>query len=181
MTCKKITYLLQLYVDGRLAPAQLARVEHHLAGCAPCRAELALLECIRDSSRECELIAEPADLTQRVLDRVAAYEAHRAATEELLPGVAGFAASWRKVAVAVVALILLALVPSGNASALTDTVSRHLASAYILLLTPGPDSISWGVWAVGGLVAGAFTVWLARADASSSWRRAIAQRLPQLW
>lgn len=182
MTCKKTAYWLQLYIDDRLAPAQLARVQRHLAGCDACRAELALLTCIRDGARESELIAEPVDLTRRVLDRVAAYEAQRTAVQQAgLPGVAGLAASWRKVALALVALVTLALLPPGNASAVTDTLSRHLASAYVLLLTPGPDSISWGVWAAGGLVAGAFTVWFARADASSGWRRAITQRLPQLW
>lgn len=182
MTCKRTASLLQLYVDDRLAPAQVARLERHLAGCGNCREELALFECIRDGAGESELIEEPADLTQRVLDRVAAFESRRAAAaQEWLPGVSGLAASWRKVALALVALVALALLPSGNAFALTDTLSRHVASAYILLLTPGPDSISWGVWAAGGLVAGAFTIWFARADASSGWRRAISQRLPQLW
>src|SRR5579863_6457059 len=179
MTCKKTAYWLQLYIDGRLDPARHTRVERHLAACPTCRRELALLECVGTVAGERALIAEPADLTQRVLDRVAAYEAHRTArAQDWLAGAAGRAANWRTVALALVVLVALALLQPGNAAAFTDTLSRHLESAYILLLTPGPDSISWGVWGAGGLVAGALTIWLARADASSGVRRAISQRLP---
>lgn len=187
MTCKKAAYWLQLYIDGRLDPARHTHVEHHLATCPACRRELALLECVRTVAGENDLIAEPADLTQRVLDRVAAHEAQRAArAQDWLAGAAGRAANWRAanwraIALALVALAALALLEPGNASAFTSALSQHIESAYVLLLTPGPDSISWGVWGAGGLIAGAFTVWFARADAPSGVRRAIAQRLPQLW
>jgi anti-sigma factor RsiW len=182
MTCKKTAYWLQFYIDGRLDPSRHTRVERHLAACPACRRELALLERVRTVAGESDLIAEPADLTQRVLDRVAAYEAQRAAhAQDWLAGAAARAANWRTVALALIVLVGLALLQPGNASAFTVSLSHHIESAYALLLTPGPDSISWGVWGAGGLIAGAFTVWFARADASSGVRRAITQRLPQLW
>ncbi len=182
MTCKKATYWLQLYIDGRMEPTRLPRLEQHLAGCDMCRQDLALLEQIRDGAHEGVLVAEPADLTERILYRVAAYEARRAArAQEWLPGIPRWAIGWRSGVVALLVLAALALLQPGALAALSDTLSRHANSAYMLLMMPGPDSISWGIWA-GGLVAAlAFTIWFVRADASSAWRRAISQRLPQLW
>lgn len=186
MTCKKVSYWMQLYTDGRLERARLTHLERHLAECPACRQELTLLECIRNGARETasesELVPEPADLTRRILDRVAAYEARRATrSQEWWPGVARWAAGWRGAAGALVILTVLALLQPGAFAAFTHALSQHAASAYILLMTPGPDSIIWGVWGAGALVAGALTIWFMRADASSGWRRAIAQRLPQLW
>ncbi|MBI5367760.1 MAG: zf-HC2 domain-containing protein, partial [Planctomycetes bacterium] len=43
MACSDLGHLLSKLVDGELAPAERARVEEHLAGCAPCRAELEVL------------------------------------------------------------------------------------------------------------------------------------------
>jgi hypothetical protein len=75
---------------------------------------------------------------------------------------------------------MLALLQPGAFAAFTDTVSRHATNAYMLLMMPGPDSISWGIWAGGVIVALALTVWFVRADGAAPWRRAISQRLPQL-
>jgi anti-sigma factor RsiW len=184
MTCKKAAYWLQIYIDGRLEPSRLPRLEQHLAACDTCRQDLALLEQIRDGAREEAeaLVAEPTDLTERVLYRIAAYEARRAArTEGWLPGIPRWAIGWRSGVVALFVLAVLALLQPGALAAFTDTLSRHANSAYTLLMMPGPDSISWGIWAGGVLAALALTVWFVRADASAPWRRAISQRLPQLW
>jgi anti-sigma factor RsiW len=182
MTCKRAAYWLQLYIDGRLERTRLARLEQHLAICGACPQELALLEQIRDGARASELVAEPAELTERILYRIAAYEArHAARAEEWLPGVPRWAIGWRSAVVALLVFAALALLQPGAFATLSDTLSRHATNAYTLLMAPGPDAISWGVW-VGGLVAALLlTVWFARADASSAWRRAISERLPQLW
>jgi anti-sigma factor RsiW len=186
MTCTTSAKWLQLYIDGRLERARLARLEGHLAACEACRRELALLEQIRDCASERELVPEPADLTQRILYRIAAYEARRALPAEAGPlgsgvGIPRWVTSWRGAIAAVVILMALALLRPGAFASAMDTLSRQAASAYMLLLTPGPDSISWGVWVVACLATLALAVWFVRADASSTWRRAISQRLPQLW
>ncbi len=183
MTCKRAAYWLQLYIDDRLERSRLAHLEQHLAACDHCREELALLEQIRDCAQESELVAEPANLTERILDRVAAFEARRALrAQEWLPGVPQWALGWRSAVVAMLILLALVIVADPTAFAtMSNSLTNHATSAYTLLLMPGPDSISWGIWA-GGIAAGlALAVWFARADASSAWRRAISQRLPQLW
>lgn len=182
MTCKKAARLLQLYTDGRLPRAQHASLERHLAECAACREESALLDHIVRAARDEELIPEPADLTQRVLDRIAVYEARRAArTQEWMPAPARWAVGWRAVLAAMMVLAALALLQPGAFATFTQALSRHAELAYNLLMTPGPDSISWWVWAAGALVVGVFMLWFVRAEASAGWRRAISQRFPQLW
>jgi anti-sigma factor RsiW len=40
LTCKEFVEVITAYLDGALAPAEAARVDQHLAGCAGCRAYL---------------------------------------------------------------------------------------------------------------------------------------------
>lgn len=183
MTCKKAAYWLQLYLDGRLDRSHLARLEQHLQSCMACREDRILFEQIREGASEGELVAEPADLTERVVARVAAYEASRASSpEEWLAGVPQWALSWRSAAFALVVVVALTyLAAPREFMRLSESLAGAATVAYSLLLAPGPDSISWGIWAAGCAVALMLTVWLVRADASSALRRAIAQRLPQLW
>ncbi|HLY30458.1 MAG TPA: zf-HC2 domain-containing protein [Ktedonobacterales bacterium] len=62
----------------------------------------------------------------------------------------------------------------GNVTSMTTNLAQWL-------LTPGPESIAWIVWIVGAFIALAVGMWLARAEASAAWRRALAERLPPLW
>lgn len=57
---------LSLYLDGELDPAGRARVEEHLASCAPCRATLEAFTKVRELLRDEGGLAAPADeLAQR--------------------------------------------------------------------------------------------------------------------
>jgi len=40
LTCKEFVEVITEYPDGTLPPAQMARVDRHLAGCRDCRAYL---------------------------------------------------------------------------------------------------------------------------------------------
>jgi hypothetical protein len=50
-----------------------------------------------------------------------------------------------------------------------------------LLLSPGPYSIAWALWGAAALAALGVFVWLRRTEALTSWRRALEERLPQIW
>ena len=63
---------LQEYVDGQLAPAETQAVEDHLATCAACREELALLRQVDDALARQPILAEPADLATRIMAQVRA-------------------------------------------------------------------------------------------------------------
>jgi anti-sigma factor RsiW len=62
---------LQEYVDGQLGQAEAKAVEDHLATCAACREELALLRQVDDALARQPILAEPADLTARIMAQVA--------------------------------------------------------------------------------------------------------------
>jgi anti-sigma factor RsiW len=188
MTCRKSAYLMQLYIDGRLAPARHVHLEQHLSSCAACRRELALLEVVRDAASAGELAPESPDLAPLIMRRVVAFEARRAlaADREHAPsgpplGLPRWAIGWRGAALALLMLLIVALLQPAAFGGIGGALTRDVSGAVQALLGPGPDAISWAVWALGSAVALAIAVWFARADASSGWRRAIAQRLPQLW
>jgi anti-sigma factor RsiW len=183
MTCRKAAYWMQLYMDGRLAPARFARLEQHIATCAPCARELALMRSICEGASAGPLVAEPEGLSEAILRRVAAYEAQRReqAASGWLASVPHWALSWRGALAAAILLLVLVILQPGPLYGLNPDVQRMAEDAIQLLLTPGPDSIVWAVWLAGLGAALAFSLWFARAEASSGWRRAIAQRWPQLW
>ncbi len=83
-----------LYVVDCLSPEESARFEEHLAGCAACEAEVGRLRQV--ASALAQLAPEvdpPADLRDRLLDRVAALGSERIAQE--LPSAARPAQSWK--------------------------------------------------------------------------------------
>lgn len=184
--CARTEKLIQLYVDDRLSQGQTVDLQRHLSECAACRAELGALVSLRGAIVETDMTPEmtpagapdAADLTEAIMRRVAVYEARKAVERtalerrpEFIPDFVPEWFGWRSVvvSVALLALVVTALMPGGWNAAISA------------LLSPGPDQLSWAVWLGGGLVALMAVVWFVRADASSEWRRAISERLPQLW
>lgn len=70
MQCLDEQTALEAYVDGDLNPEQIARLEQHLADCVDCRGELAHLQVAEEALGTWPLLAEPADLTHRVMTRI---------------------------------------------------------------------------------------------------------------
>ncbi|WER48545.1 anti-sigma factor [Cupriavidus sp. WKF15] len=52
MDCNEARWLLHASADGELGPADLARLEPHLASCSACAAEIARIRALRDAVRE---------------------------------------------------------------------------------------------------------------------------------
>jgi anti-sigma factor RsiW len=70
MPCLDVQIALQAYVDGELGAERAALVEQHLAGCRECRAELARLQAIIAALETWPLVAEPIQLTDRIMRQV---------------------------------------------------------------------------------------------------------------
>ncbi len=187
--------LMSLYLDERLDASGARQLERHLASCAECRRDLARMRLAEPALRESDLAARtplPSDLAEQIMRRVAAYEAQRAADlararQRRAARRAARVAFWRgpgwRLVTVTLALIAAVIVwwrtyPSNELAG----AAAHLApDALQLLATPGPSGIAWSVWIA--LVALALVVggWLARAEISAEWRRALVERLPQLW
>ena len=73
MDCEHAAELISAQLDGELTPAETAMLEAHLEQCPPCRALRrdfqALHQVLLESAAQWQA-EPPADLTQRVLERV---------------------------------------------------------------------------------------------------------------
>lgn len=195
MNCRRASGLMSQYIDARLDVRGMERLERHLVTCPACRQDLARLRVMQLALREERLVEEPAGLTAHVMRRVSAYEAKRASDAALARQRKALKAerraartqAWRAIgvrrvlalAVALVAFVVWAQVTTPR---LLPSFTTHLGPNVLqLLVTPGPYEIAWSVWIAGAALALAIFTWLARADASEELRRALVERLPQLW
>ena len=192
MRCGRASNWLSLYVDGRLDVRRLPRLERHLLTCDECRRDLARLRVMQRTLREERLVDEPARLNERVMARISAYEAQRAseaaqARQRAAARKIARAQVWRGVGARRAIALAIALVAFTTWAQLTTPTllpgiaARLGPNVLQLLVSPGPDEIAWSVWIIGAALALAACAWLARTDASEELRRALADRLPQLW
>lgn len=196
MRCGQARNWSSLYLDGRLDVRRLGRLERHLVTCAECRRDLARLRVTQIALREESLVEEPTGLHEAVMRRVSAYEARRASeaaaerqrlAARRVERQERRAQFWRGIglrralalAVAFTALVIFAQVTTPHL--LSDVTGRLGPNVLQLLFTPGPEQIAWSVWIAGAALALGACAWFARADASEELRRALAERLPQLW
>ena len=196
MRCGQASGWISLYLDGRLDVRRLGRLERHLMSCEECRRDLARLRLAQAALREERIVEEPANLHEAVMRRIAAYEAQRASEAAMArqrtaarqaERRARRTQAWRAagvrralaLVVALVAFVIWAQIATPN---LLSGMAEHLGPNVLqLLFTPGPDEVAWSLWIAGAVLAVAIFTWLARADASEELRRALADRLPQLW
>lgn len=192
MKCTRASEWLSLYLDGRLDVRRLGKLELHLIECAACRHELARLRLMELALREERAAEEPTGLTEHVMRRISAFEAQRAseaalARQRAAARQAERTQAWRgagarrvlALAVALAAFIVWAQVAAPTL--LPGFAARLAPNVLQLLSTPGPYSIAWSVWIAGAALAVAVGAWVARTDAPEELRRALADRLPQLW
>jgi anti-sigma factor RsiW len=69
LTCKEFVEVITEYLDGTLPPAEVARIDGHLAGCTGCRAYLSQMrQTVRVAGALGDRAGEPvADETKRRL------------------------------------------------------------------------------------------------------------------
>ena len=70
MQCRDVQATLEAYVDKSLNRGQATGLKRHLAGCESCQAELAYLQAVEKALDTWPLVAEPDDLTARVMAQV---------------------------------------------------------------------------------------------------------------
>jgi len=175
MRCFDVQVELEAYVDGELSPERAALLEWHLAGCEGCRAELTRLQAVVATLETWPLVAEPAQLTARVMAQVrqlpevsAAYAEPRRRVEPLaLPG---FRIHWSDFAISlagaglVFAATLLGryLTPTGLTYLHRIQMSLRLEMLRLELLTTQclgrTGAATWGLMLVGVALVMALTL-----------------------
>ena len=66
MTCREAIAVLADYLDRELTPEVIARIEEHLAACAPCRAYFATYERTRELAAKAQRVDLPAGMKERL-------------------------------------------------------------------------------------------------------------------
>jgi predicted anti-sigma-YlaC factor YlaD len=196
MRCAKAVQQLQLYIDKQLTLDQVRTLEAHLATCEACREELFLLETIEGALQSIESVAEPADLTQNIMRRVAlstrrAEEVPAKATRESTT-VKEFASMlFRPSLVELLAAGLLATITTlgvllGQPSvreALPVTNGHDIFSMIFLglwhiILGMNSGTLMLVFWVLGTVLGVWITLALAGNEVRSQWLKAMLDRLP---
>lgn len=179
MTCQRASALLQLYIDHRLDYHRLGALEAHLAGCARCRHELDVLGAVCAAIAEPEPVVVPADLTARIMARIADGEAQWALAER-----ARYRVSWSDARLAALfataTTLLFVLISPALRLAAGDALRGAFPGLIAALLAPGPGAIAWLAWLVWIVAGVGLTLWLAGSEIRGMWRRSLSHRLPQM-
>ncbi len=179
ITCSRVAVWLHLYLDGRLQPRHLAPLEAHLQQCAACRQELALLETVQHSLSRLQPEAEPADLTDRIMARVATAELRRMHAEARRFTLRWLDA-WLALALATVSTLAFVLLNPALRVSFPVMLARSFPVVAALLGAAGPASLPWVAWIVWIIAGVLLATWFAGAEVRTLWRRSLSQRLPQL-
>ena len=181
MRCSEATRQLQLYIDDRLSLDKMRALEAHIATCADCREDLFLLEEAVRSMHSFRMIAEPQDLTQRIMERVAVTPQRRipdltplqpSLTELLL---AIFLATFTTLGVILAQPSIRAALPFANGH---DAVSLFFLNTLHQMLAFDISTLTWAFWVIGTLLGVFITLLLVGEDVRSQWFKAMIDRLP---
>jgi len=179
MRCHDARKQLQLYIDNQLTMNQVRELEGHIAQCDACSRELSFLEEVTSSLRQLQLVAEPADMTMLIMQRVAIspqrytdrqFSLWRPSLAELLTVV---------VLASITTLGVIWLLPSLRdvlpfAAPLTQTFSYVIH----LLYSGDMGAISLALWVVGTILGIFITLALVGDEIRTQWFKAVLERLP---
>lgn len=182
MRCVDAAYYLQLYVDHRLTMEQMRTLEAHIARCSSCRADLALLEEVAQGLHHLQLVAEPEDLTARIMQRVA-MTSPRHSTSQFSPLRLSLPELLAAVLLATIATLgsilaqpsVRALLPLANGH---DSLSLAFLLVLHILATINIGTLIGACWVVGTILGICITLVLAGNEVRAGWLKAVMGRLP---
>ncbi len=182
MRCKEAAHQLQLYLDNRLTIEQARALEAHLANCATCLEELAILEEITQNLHNLKVVAEPEDLNEQIMRRVAMTPARPGTTKFSLlrPSLPEILVAALLATIATLGSILQqpalrALLPFANGH---DPLSLAFMNFLHLLTTVDSSTLILLFWIIGTVLGIFITLVLAGNEMRSQWFKAMMERLP---
>ncbi len=180
MRCAEVTRQLQLYIDNQLTLEQVRALEAHIAECAACQHEMRLLAGVVAALHDLPLVAEPEDLTMRVMQRVAVTPQQQ--KEQKNDDFSMLRPSFLELVAAILLATIATLGIMWEDPSLRDALpfanghdSLSLAFVSLLHLVPAGSMI---LWIVGALLGICITLVLAGSELRTQWFKAILDRLP---
>ena len=179
MRCHDARKQLQLYIDNQLTMNQVRELEGHIAQCDACSRELSFLEEVTSSLRQLQSVAEPADMTMLIMQRVAnspqrhtdgRFSLWRPSLAELLTVV---------VLASITTLGVIWLLPSlRNVLPFAAPLSQTFSYVIHLLYSADMGAISLALWVVGTILGIFITLALVGDEIRTQWFKAVLERLP---
>ena len=182
MRCAEAVHLLQLYIDSRLTVKQTRTLEAHVAGCAACQRELALLEEVAQGVHNLKFVAEPEDLAGRIMERVA-LDSRRRST----PGFSLLRLSLLELLTAILLATIATigsilaqpsvrtLLPFANGH---DAFSLAFMNTLQVLAAINTHTLILACWVIGTILGVCITLLLAGDEMRTEWFKAVIERLP---
>ncbi|GAC1384635.1 MAG: hypothetical protein NVS4B7_17130 [Ktedonobacteraceae bacterium] len=180
MRCSQVTNQLQLYIDHQLSTHRVRALEIHLANCEACQHELHFLEEVATTLRRLPSVAEPANMTVQIMQRVAMtsqqrndqYALLRPSLLEVL--VAVFLATITTLGIIWQQPSLRAILPFANGH---NTLSQPFLNTLNLLVAGNPSVLALALWVVGTVLGVAITLALVGDEIRGAWFKAMMDRL----
>lgn len=182
MHCSEATQQLQFYIDHQLTLKQIRELEAHLSRCTVCQEELFLLERVADAVQNLDLVVEPDNLTERIMQRVALTPQHppdpiffllRPSLKEVLAVVV--LATVTTLGIILGQPSLRSVLPFANGH---DSLSFAFMNTLHLLLNLDAGTLTLALWLGGTVLGVGITLVLAGAEMRTKWRKAMMDHLP---
>lgn len=179
MRCSDAIQQLQLYLDHQLTLDQARPLEVHLSSCSACQTELLLLKEITSALQNMPSVAEPADLTTTIMQRVALtpqrrkerlYSLLRPSPLEIL--VVIFLATLTTLGVILEQPPLRAVLPLADGYEAISQTFMHL------LTSLGSGTFTLALWVVGTFLGICITLVLAGDEMRAAWWKAMIDHFP---
>lgn len=181
MHCQEAGQQLQLYIDEQLTLDQVRHLEAHIARCAGCREELAVLEEISRQFKMVRMVAEPENMHAQIMQRVAM--APRRSQQPFFPWHPSLAEWLAAILLATIATLgsilaqpsVRALLPFANGH---DSLSIAFMNLVHNLISMNTGTLILVLWVCGTLLGICITLAFAGSELRSRWFKAMMDRLP---
>jgi predicted anti-sigma-YlaC factor YlaD len=184
MRCEEAAQHLQLYIDNRLTIEQTRALEAHITTCAACLEELTFLEEVTSNLQTFKVVAEPEDLNEQIMRRVAMAASQRSAPAPryslLRPSLLEILVVVLLATIATLGTILQqpslrALLPFVNGH---NTLSLAFMNLMRMLTSIDSTTLILALWVIGTFLGICITLILAGDELRSQWFKAMMERLP---
>lgn len=182
MRCSEASKQIQLYLDNQLSLRQVRELEAHLSVCASCQQELLALEVVAGSLQDFGMIAEPANMTVAIMERVAmstqqydtrTFKLWRPSLRELVAAV--ILATITTMGIILGQPSLRAVLPITNGH---GVVSLFFLNILQMITTTGSSTILLILWVVGAILGICITLALAGSEVRTQWYKAMMDHFP---